>query len=71
MQLVDVAEAARRLGTGERFVRRLIAERRIPFHKVGKYVRFHSDDLAAYIRQARVEPVRPVLHYERGSVIYG
>lgn len=67
MQLVDVPEAARRLGTGQRFVRRLIAERRIRHYKVGKYVRFHPDDLAAYIRQARVEPVRPVCTTRKGA----
>ena len=33
--LLDVEEAARRLGTKPRFVRRLIAERRIEFVKVG------------------------------------
>ncbi len=34
--LLDVEQAAIRLGTKPRFVRRLIAERRIEFHKVGR-----------------------------------
>ena len=46
-----------------RFVRRLVAERRIPYHKVGKYVRFHPDDIADYIQSGRVDPVRPILTY--------
>ena len=43
-----VDEAAEYLGTGVRFLRRLIAERRIPFHKVGKFVRIKIDDLGAF-----------------------
>lgn len=34
-RLLTVAEAAERLGTTERFARRLIAERRITFVKLG------------------------------------
>jgi len=34
--LIDIAGLAERLGVYERFVRRLIAERRVPFFKVGK-----------------------------------
>jgi excisionase family DNA binding protein len=71
VDLLTVQEAARRLGTGVRFVRRLVAERRIRFYHVGKYVRFHPDDLAAYIEQGRVDPVRPVLTYDpRGVPTY-
>jgi excisionase family DNA binding protein len=71
VELLDVPQAARRLGTKQRFVRRLVAERRIRFYKIGAHVRFHPDDLADYIHRARVEPVRPVLHYEKGTVTYG
>jgi excisionase family DNA binding protein len=55
--MLTVEEAAQRLGTKVRFVRRLIAERRIRFYHVGKFVRFHPDDLAAYIEAGRVEPI--------------
>ncbi|WP_143229528.1 excisionase family DNA-binding protein [Actinophytocola xanthii] len=48
-------EAAEYLGTGVRFLRRLIAERRIPFHKVGKFVRIKIDDLEAFAAAGRVE----------------
>ncbi|MEV1070869.1 helix-turn-helix domain-containing protein [Micromonospora parva] len=68
--LLTVEQAAQRLGTGVRFIRRLVAERRIRFHKVGKYVRFHPDDLADYIQQGQVEPIRPVLTYTKGETRY-
>ena len=55
--LLDVEEAARRLGTKPRFVRRLIAERRIEFHKVGRHVRISEAALADFIDAGRVEPL--------------
>lgn len=50
-----VEEAAEYLGTGVRFVRRIIAERRIAFHKVGRHVRLKIDDLEAFAGAGRVE----------------
>ena len=55
--LLDVNEVARRLGTEPRFVRRLIAERRIEFHKLGRHVRISEAALAAFIKAGRVPPV--------------
>lgn len=55
-RLLTVTEAAERLGTSTRFVRRLIAERRIAFNKVGRHVRLSPDDLEAFIRAGRIEP---------------
>jgi len=43
--LLTVEDAAAELGTPVRFVRRLIHERRIRFHKIGKYVRIARIDL--------------------------
>lgn len=37
--LLTVAQAGDYLGTGERFIRRLIAQRRITYVKLGKYVK--------------------------------
>lgn len=55
--LLDVEEAARRcLWPG--FVRRLITERRIEFHKVGRHVRISEAALADFIEGGRVEPLR-------------
>jgi excisionase family DNA binding protein len=54
---LTVAESAEYLNTSERFVRRLIAERRIAFHHVGRHVRLAVADLEAFVRAGRVEPV--------------
>jgi excisionase family DNA binding protein len=54
---LTVLEAAAYLNTSERFVRRLIAERRIAFHRVGRYVRFARSDLDAWLLAGRVEPI--------------
>ncbi len=55
--LLDVEQVAIRLGTKPRFVRRLIAERRIEFHKVGRYVRISESALRDFIDASRVEPM--------------
>ncbi len=47
--LLDAEQAARYLGTGTRFVRRLIAEHRIDYIKLGKYVRLRQSTLDAFI----------------------
>ncbi|MGW3626495.1 helix-turn-helix domain-containing protein [Streptomyces sp. NPDC000880] len=57
-RLLTVEEAAERLGTGVRFVRRLITERRIRYVKLGKPVRIPESVLAAYVEERTVEPVR-------------
>lgn len=54
MSLLTVDEAAQRLATKPRFVRRLIAERRIPYVKLGAHVRIHTDDLDAFVSAGRV-----------------
>jgi excisionase family DNA binding protein len=57
--LLSVEEAATELGTPVRFVRRLVHERRIRFHKIGKYVRISRSDLDAFIAAGTVPPFRP------------
>jgi excisionase family DNA binding protein len=67
-RLLTVEEAAERLGTSTRFVRRLIFERRIAFVKVGRHVRIATTDLDAYIRAGRVEVgAIPLLARRRGA----
>lgn len=56
--LLTVEQAAERLGTGPRFIRRLIAERRIEFHRVGRHVRISEPALAAFIEAGRVAPIQ-------------
>ncbi|WP_433571954.1 excisionase family DNA-binding protein [Streptomyces sp. CA-251247] len=57
-RLLTVAQAAERLGTSERFPRRLIAERRVTFVKVGRHVRIPEGALVAFIDANTVHPVR-------------
>ena len=58
-KLLTPEEAAERLNITPRHVRRLVFERRIAYRKVGRYVRFHPDDLAEYIAAHRIEVPRP------------
>jgi excisionase family DNA binding protein len=53
--LLTVEQAAERLGTSVRFVRRLVADRRIAYHKVGRHVRIAEADLINYVAAGRVE----------------
>lgn len=54
---LSVPETAEYLNTSERFVRRLIAERRVAFHHVGRHVRFALSDLDEWLTAHRVEPI--------------
>ena len=54
---LSVPEAATYLNTSVRFIRRLVAERRVAFHKLGKHVRFAVADLELFMSAGRVEPV--------------
>jgi excisionase family DNA binding protein len=60
-RLLTCAEAAEVLGTfttsGERFPRRLIAERRIRFVRVGRHVRIPASALSELIAVGTVEPL--------------
>jgi excisionase family DNA binding protein len=69
-KLLTWDEAAERLNTTPRHVRRLVFERRIAYRKLGRYVRFHPDDLEEYITANRVEvggatASRPVVSVRR------
>jgi excisionase family DNA binding protein len=55
-RLLTVEEAAERLGTSARFIRRLIAERRIAYTKLGRHVRIAARDLDAFVASGRVDP---------------
>jgi excisionase family DNA binding protein len=55
--LMPVPEAAPVLGVDERMVRRLVAEKRIPYVKIGRHVRLRRSDLLAYV-EANTVPAR-------------
>ena len=57
--LLDVEQAAALLNVSVRFVRRLIAERRIAVHRIGRHVRLTRADLEAYVAQGRSDPLPP------------
>ena len=61
-RLLTVDETAEALNTKPRFVRRLIAERRIRFTHVGRHVRIPESAVREMIQAGMVEPVsRPRL----------
>jgi excisionase family DNA binding protein len=55
-KLLTVHQAADRLGTSVRFPRRLIAERRITFVRVGRHVRIPEIAIDEMIASGTVEP---------------
>lgn len=59
-RLLDVPAAAAYLDVSPRFIRRLVAERRLAFVKLGRHVRFEVADLDAFIDSGRVQPVEPI-----------
>jgi excisionase family DNA binding protein len=54
--LLDITQLAEHLGTSQRHIRRLIADRRIPYVKVGGRIRFDPHEIRSWIDEAR----RPV-----------
>jgi excisionase family DNA binding protein len=56
-RLLTVEAAAERLSTSPRFIRRLIAERRIEFVKIGRHVRISESALADFIEAGKVSPL--------------
>jgi len=57
--LMSIAEVAELLGVTVRHVRRLVAERRVPFIKWGHLLRFDPDEIDAWIAQHHVGAHRP------------
>jgi len=53
-ELLTPGQAGDYLRTGKRFIRRLIAEHRIPYVKLGKHVRLQRSALDAFIESGRV-----------------
>lgn len=57
-KLVDMAGAALILGTTHRHIKDLLYQRKIPYVKIGRKVRFELRDLDRYIKVNRVEAER-------------
>lgn len=56
-KLLNVDEAAAALGTSSRFPRRLIAERRIRFVRIGRHVRIPASAIQEYVESGTIEPI--------------
>lgn len=56
-ELIDISTLAKFLGVGERYVRRMVAERRVPTVKVGRLVRFDLGDIRRWIEEQRRPPL--------------
>jgi excisionase family DNA binding protein len=56
-ELFTVEEAADRISMSTRYVRRLIAQRRIVFYRLGRSIRIDPADLTALVESGRVEPI--------------
>ena len=56
--LLTIEELAEHLGVTVRHVRRLIAERRVPFVKVGRFVRFDPAAITAWLGRSTNEALR-------------
>ncbi|MGO9582662.1 MAG: helix-turn-helix domain-containing protein [Acidimicrobiales bacterium] len=52
-QLLTIDQLAERLGVSIRHIRRLVAERRVPYLKVGWLVRFDPAEITAWLDSAR------------------
>ena len=55
--LLDIEQVAERLNVSPRFIRRLIAQRRIDYLKIGRFIRFQPDELDSWIEDQRVQHV--------------
>lgn len=75
-RLLTIDQLAEHLGTSHRHLRRLIAERRIPYVKVGRLIRFDPAEIAAWLdnhcsrdighRHGHERPSQPGLTIRRG-----
>jgi excisionase family DNA binding protein len=52
-------EAAGRLGIAESTLRKWVAQRRVPHHRLGRLVRFTDADIEAILRPVPPEPPAP------------
>lgn len=68
-QLLDIHAVAQRLGVGERHIRRLVFERRIPYIKWGHLIRFDPADIDRWLEESRRPAVAPSSYAEVTSPV--
>lgn len=70
--LIDLPAVAQRLGVNQRHIRRLVAERRIPFVKWGHLLRFDPAEIQTWIdshrRGDRLTPPVPLVSHRRPAL---
>ncbi|MDD7202282.1 MAG: helix-turn-helix domain-containing protein [Sphaerochaetaceae bacterium] len=54
---LDAKQAGELLGVKESTIRKWVLERSIPYHKLGRLVRFDSQELAEFWGQSKREPI--------------
>lgn len=52
--LLSIEQLADWLGVTDRFIRRLVAERRVPFLKIGRFIRFDPAEIEHWLDSQRV-----------------
>jgi excisionase family DNA binding protein len=69
-RLLTAREVGERLAVGERYVWWLAREGALPRVEIGKYVRFHESDIAAFIKARTTRPTSgsPVAHGPTATV---
>jgi excisionase family DNA binding protein len=67
VELLTVEQAASILNVSIRFIRRLVAERRIAVVRLGRHIRFARSDLDAFIAAGREEVFTPQRAWQRRS----
>ena len=55
--LLDIEQVAQHLGVNVRHMRRLVADRRIPYVKWGHLIRFDPDELRPWLDARTVRPI--------------
>lgn len=55
--LIDVDAVAQRLGTTPRHVRQLVTDKRIPYKKVGRLLRFDPTEVESWLEENSKDPV--------------
>lgn len=60
--LIDIRCVAKVLDVTPRHIQRLVAERRIPYLKIGRFVRFDRAELDVWLDQQRREVRPPARH---------
>lgn len=64
-QLLDMAALAATMSTSVRHIQRLVSERRIPYVKVGHFVRFDQSEIVAWLDERRVAVHSPSYEWSR------